>query len=100
MIQSLTLHCFCPSLDVFCEQTLWVLIIEAKIIHESGKMERADPHQATSGQRDDYILWIDSREFKKGMGQTGAVASKLRLVVVGMFIYQRFGSMVIPVDLN
>jgi hypothetical protein len=22
-------------------------------------MERADPHQATSGQRDDYICWID-----------------------------------------
>lgn len=46
---------------------------EAKIIHESGKMERADPHQATSGQRDDYILWIDSnQEFVKGMGQQTA----------------------------
>ncbi|CAK9080021.1 unnamed protein product [Durusdinium trenchii] len=32
---------------------------EVRKIHEDGKMEPADPHQATSGQRDDHICWID-----------------------------------------
>lgn len=31
---------------------------KAKLFHESGRMEKADPHQATSGQRDDYVCWI------------------------------------------
>lgn len=51
-------------------------------------MEKADPHQATSGQRDDYILWIDSdQEFVKGMGQQTAemeqwVRSSVRLLSI------------------
>ena len=31
---------------------------KAKLFHESGRMEKADPHQTTSGQRDDYVCWI------------------------------------------
>lgn len=38
---------------------------EARSMHENGKMEPADPHQATSGQRDDYISWLD--ETRVGM---------------------------------
>ena len=38
----------------------WLLSLEAKAksFHESGRMEKADPHQTTSGQRDDFVCWI------------------------------------------
>ena len=36
----------------------WMDGAKAKFFHESGRMEKADSHQTTSGQRDDYVCWI------------------------------------------
>ena len=69
------------TVNEFLDPThLAAFVDEARKFHEDGKMEPADPHQATSGQRDDYICWLDETKLSFNQPAIHKAIKKLKAV--------------------